>query len=134
MSFGAWIALACGAADPRVSTLIGIATPAARFDFSLVKRTEEFAGQRQATVSGSDISPEARAKLLDRVMNMARLAPEDPFPAGVEDALAAVRWAHAHRERLGGNAFTAARPFYPADIDAVMCRFYGLRALNPNRG
>ena len=31
-----------------------------------------------------------------------RLAPEDPFPAGVEDALAAVRWAHAHRERLGG--------------------------------
>ena len=36
MSFGAWIALASGAADSRVSTLIGIATPAARFDFSLV--------------------------------------------------------------------------------------------------
>jgi alpha/beta superfamily hydrolase len=35
MSFGAWIALASGAADPRVSTLIGIATPAARYDFSL---------------------------------------------------------------------------------------------------
>ena len=38
-----------------------------------------FIGQRQATVSGSDISAEARAKLLDRAMNMARLAPEDPY-------------------------------------------------------
>ena len=38
-----------------------------------------FIGQRQASVSGSDISPEARIKLLDRVINMARLAPEDPY-------------------------------------------------------
>jgi PmbA protein len=38
-----------------------------------------FIGRRQATVSGSDISAEARAKLLDRAMNMARLAPEDPY-------------------------------------------------------
>jgi PmbA protein len=38
-----------------------------------------FIGQRQATVSGSDISSEARGKLLDRAMNMARLAPEDPY-------------------------------------------------------
>jgi PmbA protein len=38
-----------------------------------------FIGQRQATVSGSDISPEARGKLLDRAMNMARLAPEEPY-------------------------------------------------------
>jgi PmbA protein len=44
-----------------------------------------FIGQRQATVSGSDISPEARAKLLDRAMNMARLAPEDPY-AGLAPA------------------------------------------------
>jgi PmbA protein len=48
-----------------------------------------FIGKRQATVSGSDISPAARAKLLDRAMNMARLAPEDPY-AGLapEDRLA----------------------------------------------
>ena len=48
-----------------------------------------FIGQRQATVSGSDISATARGKLLDRAMNMARLAPEDPY-AGLapEDRLA----------------------------------------------
>jgi PmbA protein len=38
-----------------------------------------FIGKRQASVSGSNVSPEARGKLLDRVMNMARLAPEDPY-------------------------------------------------------
>jgi alpha/beta superfamily hydrolase len=36
MSFGSWVALTSGATDPRVSTLIGIATPVARFDFGLV--------------------------------------------------------------------------------------------------
>src|SRR5437868_14405420 len=38
-----------------------------------------FLGQRQATVSGSDISQEGRAKLVERVVAMAKLAPEDPF-------------------------------------------------------
>jgi PmbA protein len=38
-----------------------------------------FIGQRQATVSGSDISSEARAKLIERAVAMARLAPEDPY-------------------------------------------------------
>ena len=26
------------------------------------------------------------------------------------------------------------KPFYPADIEAALCRFYGLRALNSKRG
>ena len=38
-----------------------------------------FIGKQQATVSGSDISAEARAKLVERAVAMARLAPEDPY-------------------------------------------------------
>jgi PmbA protein len=43
-----------------------------------------FIGRRQASVSGSDISAEARAKLVARAVAMARLAPEDPY-AGLAD-------------------------------------------------
>jgi PmbA protein len=43
-----------------------------------------FVGRRQASVSGSDISAEARAKLVERVVAMAKLAPEDPY-AGLAD-------------------------------------------------
>jgi hypothetical protein len=35
-SFGAWVAMATGAADERVSALVGIAAPLDRYDFSLV--------------------------------------------------------------------------------------------------
>ncbi|MEO8114910.1 MAG: TldD/PmbA family protein, partial [Phenylobacterium sp.] len=38
-----------------------------------------FVGGRQATVSGSDVSKEARGKLVERAVAMARLAPEDPY-------------------------------------------------------
>ena len=31
------------------------------------------------------------------------------------------------------GAFFLKKPFFPADIDAVLCGFYGLKALNPNR-
>jgi len=43
-----------------------------------------FVGRRQATVSGSDVSPQARAKLVERCVAMAKLAPEDPY-AGLAD-------------------------------------------------
>ena len=43
-----------------------------------------FIGKRQASVSGSDVSAEARAKLVARVVAMARLAPDDPY-AGLAD-------------------------------------------------
>jgi PmbA protein len=38
-----------------------------------------FIGQKQASVSGSDISAEGRAKLIERVVAMAALAPEDRY-------------------------------------------------------
>ncbi|MFI4976735.1 MAG: TldD/PmbA family protein [Caulobacterales bacterium] len=44
-----------------------------------------FVGQRQAVVSGSDISADAKAKLVDRAVAMARLAPEDRY-AGLAPA------------------------------------------------
>ncbi len=40
-----------------------------------------FVGRRQAAVSGSDLSRGAIAKLIDRAVAMARLAPEDPYAA-----------------------------------------------------
>jgi alpha/beta superfamily hydrolase len=39
MSFGAMVALTVGAEDPRVSTLLGIAPPLARYDFGVVERS-----------------------------------------------------------------------------------------------
>jgi len=39
MSFGAYVALTAGAASARVSTLIGIAPPVDRYDFSAVERS-----------------------------------------------------------------------------------------------
>jgi PmbA protein len=52
-----------------------------------------FIGQKQASVSGSDMSSEARAKLVERAVAMARLAPEDPY-AGLapQDRLAKAPW------------------------------------------
>jgi PmbA protein len=43
-----------------------------------------FVGRRQASVSGSDVSAEGRAKLVERAVAMAKLAPEDPY-AGLAD-------------------------------------------------
>ncbi len=48
-----------------------------------------FVGRRQATVSGSDVSAEGRAKLVERAVAMAKLAPEDPYASlAPEDRLA----------------------------------------------
>jgi PmbA protein len=44
-----------------------------------------FVGQQQASVSGSDLSADGRARLIERVVAMARLAPPDPY-AGLAPA------------------------------------------------
>jgi PmbA protein len=48
-----------------------------------------FVGRRQASVSGSDISAEARGRLVERVVAMAKLAPEDPYASLADPALLA---------------------------------------------
>ena len=50
-----------------------------------------FIGQRQASVSGSDVSAEARAKLVARAVAMARLAPEDPYAGLAEPSRLAAK-------------------------------------------
>ena len=52
-----------------------------------------FVGKRHATVSGSDITPDGRARLVERAVAMARLAPEDPF-SGLVEAGALARGPH----------------------------------------
>jgi uncharacterized protein len=39
MSFGSWIGMSVGAADPRVSLLIGVAMPVTNYDYSAVARS-----------------------------------------------------------------------------------------------
>jgi PmbA protein len=52
-----------------------------------------FVGKKQATVSGSNLSADARARLVERAVAMARLAPDEPY-AGLapEDRLARGPW------------------------------------------
>jgi len=65
-----------------------------------------FVGRRQATVSGSDISSEARAKLVERAVAMARLAPEDPYAGFAPDEMLA-RGPHADLELFDDTEPTA---------------------------
>jgi PmbA protein len=62
-----------------------------------------FIGQQQATVSASDISAPARAKLIERAVAMARLAPDDRY-AGLAPA-----------ERLAKGPFPELDLFDPAE-------------------
>ena len=48
-----------------------------------------FIGKQQATVSASDISPATRARLVERAVAMARLAPEDRYTGLAPEALLA---------------------------------------------
>lgn len=66
-----------------------------------------FVGQRQASVSASDLSPSTRARLVERVVAMARLAPEDPY-ARLADADRLARQPHADLALFDGSERSAA--------------------------
>ncbi|MDP3802303.1 TldD/PmbA family protein [Brevundimonas sp.] len=71
-----------------------------------------FIGRRQATVSASDLSDATRARLVERAVAMARLAPEDPY-AGL-----------APQDRLASGPFPELDLFDPsgpgaADLEAA---------------
>lgn len=65
-----------------------------------------FVGQRQASVSASDLSPTTQARLVERAVAMARLAPEDPH-AGF-----------APEERLARGPFIDLDLFDPSERSA----------------
>src|SRR5580704_17160533 len=81
-----------------------------------------FIGRRQATVSGSDVSDEGRAKLIERAVAMARLAPEDPY-AGL-----------APEDRLARGPLPDLDLFDAAEPDAESLEALALEAENAARG
>lgn len=80
------------AADARVSESASLSVEVRNGELENVEREESrglslraLVGRRQAHVSGTDLSPDALKAMSDRVVAMARLAPEDKW-CGVPDA------------------------------------------------
>jgi len=65
-----------------------------------------FVGRRQATVSASDLSDATRARLVERAVAMARLAPEDPY-AGLAPQERLARAPHADLDVFDPSERTA---------------------------
>ncbi len=66
-----------------------------------------FVGKKQASVSGSDLSADARARLIERAVAMARLAPDEPY-AGLADT-----------DQLASGPFPDLELFDPAEPAAT---------------
>jgi PmbA protein len=78
--------------DARISESASLSVEVRNGDLETVEREESrglalraLVGRRQATVSGTDLSPDALKALSERVVAMARLAPEDKY-CGIADA------------------------------------------------
>ena len=77
--------------DARISESASLSVEVRNADLETVEREESrglalraLVGRRQATVSATDLSPDALKALSERVVAMARLAPEDRF-CGIAD-------------------------------------------------
>ena len=77
--------------DARISESASLSVEVRKGDLEAVEREESrglalraLVGRRQATVSATDLSPDALKALSERVVAMARLAPEDRF-CGIAD-------------------------------------------------
>ena len=81
-----------------------------------------FVGRRQATVSGSDITPEGRSRLIERAVAMAKLAPEDPY-AGL-----------APEDRLARGPMPDLQLYDASEPDAEALEAMALQAENAARG
>ena len=66
-----------------------------------------FVGRRQATVSASDLSDATRARLVERAVAMAKLAPEDPY-AGLADEALLARGPHPDLDQFDPSERSAA--------------------------
>jgi len=84
--------LGADAADARVSEARSVSVDVRMGKLEALEQSEStgvalrvFIGQRQASVGGSDLSPQALKRLAERCVAMARLAPEDPY-AGITPA------------------------------------------------
>src|SRR5579871_5115051 len=80
------------AADARLTESASLSVEVRKGELEHVEREESrglalraLVGKRQAHVSGTDLSPAGVAALVERVVAMARLAPEDKY-CGVPDA------------------------------------------------
>jgi len=80
------------AVDARISENASLSVEVRNGDLETVEREESrglalraLVGRRQASVSGTDLSPDALKALSQRVVAMARLAPEDKY-CGIADA------------------------------------------------
>ncbi|MBB35596.1 MAG: modulator protein [Hirschia sp.] len=80
------------AADARISISQGLSVDVRNGELESVERDEAagvalraLVGKRQAHVSGSDTSPDGLKALVERVVAMAKIAPEDPY-CGIPDA------------------------------------------------
>jgi len=107
-------------ADARLTASYGESVAVREGKLETIERDEDagvslrcFYGQKQASVSGADLSPEGLKTLAERCAKMAEAAPEDPYCGllGVESlkqvSTCGAGWGHSERWVAATNGFSA---------------------------